>query len=193
MRIVIAPLSNDHLRDWPLENFRRLAAACVDQLDAEILFVGSAAQRCLINCLVRGHEVRRVRNYAARISWSQVQELLLEADATVANNSGVAHLSAILGKPTLCLFSASHVPFEWKPQGPRVVTLFTKTSCAPCGNTSREGCPFCKRCLSDITPELAFSTLCDLLPVHSDPLRPLGASRLELPRRDPARGASLTS
>jgi ADP-heptose:LPS heptosyltransferase len=40
----------------------------------------------------------------------------------VGNDSGVAHLSARLGLPTVAVFGPTD-PVEWAPRGPRVVVL----------------------------------------------------------------------
>src|SRR5690606_1661884 len=52
--IVIAPYSNDALRDWPRAHFERLIDLCLENLDREIVLVGSAEQRQAINLMVRG-------------------------------------------------------------------------------------------------------------------------------------------
>jgi ADP-heptose:LPS heptosyltransferase len=35
----------------------------------------------------------------------------------ISNNSGVAHLAAACGAPTLTIYSGSHQPQEWGPRG----------------------------------------------------------------------------
>jgi ADP-heptose:LPS heptosyltransferase len=161
--IVIAPFANDALRDWPFANYHRFLALCVAELDAAICLVGSRNQRAAINALVRPHSADRVQNRAGRCSWDETGRLIGQARAVVSNNSGIAHLSARLGTPTLCLFAASHDPWEWSPKGPHVTTLFSHTACAPCTNSGRDGCPFAQRCMHDISPEMAFRALGELL------------------------------
>jgi len=41
----------------------------------------------------------------------------------VANDSGPAHLGAIVGVPTLTLFGPASDPNVWQPLGPRVLAL----------------------------------------------------------------------
>src|SRR6185312_2205433 len=120
--IVIAPLSNDTLRDWPLTHFERLAGLCVDRLDARIDCVGIRAQRVAVNQIVRNFPPDRVRNLCGTMAWADTAGLLRSASCVVANNSGIAHLAAELGVPTVCVFGASHNPYEWMARGPRVTT-----------------------------------------------------------------------
>jgi heptosyltransferase-3 len=164
MKIVVAPLSNDYLRDWPMENYRRLVGLCTARPETDVYLLGAPDQRVVMNTLVRGTDATRVVNLAGRQTWRDARWTLLEADAVVANNSGIAHLAARMGRPTLCIFTASHDPFEWMARGPAVTTLFTRTRCAPCTNSGPNGCPFGRKCLLEITPEIAFAALCDLVP-----------------------------
>lgn len=154
--IVIAPLSNDSLRDWPLPHFRDLARLCVDRLDARVTFVGSRPQRIPVNEMLRALPPDRFRNLCGRTSWSATAELLAAADCVVANNSGIAHLAAKLGVPTVCVFGASHNPYEWMARGPHVATVTKRTSCSPCALGRAPDCPFDKRCLREIPPGLVF-------------------------------------
>jgi ADP-heptose:LPS heptosyltransferase len=77
----------------------------------------------------------------------------------VANNSGIAHLAAELGVPTVCVFGASHNPYEWMPRGPVVTTLHKRTGCAPCASGQLPDCPYDKRCLREIGPETVFEAV----------------------------------
>ncbi|HST74223.1 MAG TPA: glycosyltransferase family 9 protein [Acetobacteraceae bacterium] len=157
--IVIAPLSNDTLRDWPLTHFERLARLCVDRLDARIDCVGIRAQRVAVNQIVRNFPPDRVRNLCGTMAWADTAGLLRSASCVVANNSGIAHLAAGLGVPTVCVFGASHNPYEWMARGPLVTTVHRRTGCAPCAFGSLAECPFDKRCLREIAPETVFEAV----------------------------------
>ncbi len=70
------------------------------------------------------------------------QSLLL-----IGNDSGLAHLSASMGHPTLTIFGPTS-PTWTKPLGPGSFTLWYPTSCAPC---FKRECPFkTKECMKKI-------------------------------------------
>ncbi|MFH1490325.1 MAG: glycosyltransferase family 9 protein, partial [Pseudomonadota bacterium] len=52
----------------------------------------------------------------------QLMELLEEAALFIGHDSGVTHLSAMLGAPTLALFKSSS-PDQWRPLGPSVSVI----------------------------------------------------------------------
>jgi ADP-heptose:LPS heptosyltransferase len=161
--IAIAPFSNDALRDWPRKHYDRLIDLCLGSLDREIVLVGSAEHRQAINLMVRGRSAVRVKNTAGQLTWSETVQMLNEADLIIANNSGIAHVGASLGRPTLCLFAASHDPYEWGPRGPNVTTLFVRTICSPCGMSTVTGCCFGHACMEQLDPETVFSMTCRIL------------------------------
>ena len=154
--IAIAPYSNDVLRDWPRSHYERLIDLLLDQTDRALVLIGSAEQRQAINLLVRGRPAGRLRNVAGLWSWPETLAALAEAELIIANNSGIAHVGAQLGRPTLCLFAASHDPHEWGPRGPHVVTLYVKTACSPCGMATAMGCCFGHACMEQLTPRIVF-------------------------------------
>jgi ADP-heptose:LPS heptosyltransferase len=160
MKFVLAPLSNDHARDWPLENYRNLVALILTRApDSEVMLLGAALQRPQLNEISRSFPSDRVINTAGRYSWRRSSELIGQAAVVVANNSGIAHVAAGLGAPLICIFCASHDPGEWMPVGPRVTVLYSHPACAPCCRHGFHGCPINKRCLRVITPEIVCSEI----------------------------------
>jgi ADP-heptose:LPS heptosyltransferase len=161
--LVISPISNDPLRDWPLDHFKEFIKLCLEQLDCHIALIGTKEQRTQTLYLTRGFEAARVKCLAGHFKWPEILSLIAAADCVVTNNSGVGHASARLGVATVCVFGASHLPFEWMPRGRNVRTMVKQTVCAPCGNSGTNGCPFAKRCLREVPPTAVFASVCDAI------------------------------
>ncbi len=157
--VVMAPLSNDPLRDWPAEHFRTLAVLCIERLGATVSFLGTRAQRGAVNPIVRTLPSARARNLCGLTDWAAAERLIDQADCVVANNSGIAHVAAGRGVPTVCVFGASHSPAEWMPRGPSVTVLVKRTACAPCGINRIADCPSDRRCLREIPPVSVFDAV----------------------------------
>ena len=153
---VVAPFANERVREWPLDRFR----AAIDLLRRthRVLVVGSPAQRLRASLLVRGFDAREVVNACGRTRWADVVAAVDEADVVVANNSGIAHLAAARGRWTLCIFSGSHPYQQWRPVGPRVVTVTRRTACSPC-RLAGEPCPNGLACLVDLDAAFALGRL----------------------------------
>jgi len=152
--IVLSPFSNSTLRDWP--HFGALIGLLVERTPFDITLVGTAGQRVAADGLVRHHPATRVSNVAGVISWVEVLNRVKSAALLVANNSGLAHLAAGFGVPTVCIFAASHSPYEWMARGPNSTAIVKETICSPCGIDVRRNCPYEVRCLSEIDAETVF-------------------------------------
>ncbi len=150
--VVVSPFSNSPIRDWPLSHYRRLVGLLIQDEDVRVLVVGSASQWVSANEVVRGYPADRVVNSCGYIGWSDMLDQLGEADCVIANNSGLAHAAAAMGRRTLCVFGGSHSPYEWLPRGPAVTAVTKRVECSPCGLDHEGACPFGVRCLQEIEP-----------------------------------------
>ena len=162
--IVIAPVSNSTVRDWPIERYVRLIGMLMARLECRIVLVGSRSQASDLNYICEQHgSDPRVTNLAGRTGWSELAAMLQRADLVIANNSGVGHLAAACGRPTLAIYSGSHQPQEWGPRGEASRVLTAAVSCSPCGYERLELCPHDHLCMTLIGPETVLDQALDLL------------------------------
>jgi ADP-heptose:LPS heptosyltransferase len=153
--VLMSPLSTSALKDWPY--YAALIDLFVRRTDHDIVVVGTTSQRLSIDRMIRGQPAVRVVNLAGRASWSDIASRIGAAGLVVANNSGIAHLAARTGAPTVCTFAASHSPEEWMPIGARTTTVMLETICSPCSVSVAANCPYGVRCLTELDPELIFN------------------------------------
>lgn len=153
--ILISPFSNSAIRDWPVGHFAALVGLLLERLEEEVrvTIVGTLGQRLRANEIVRPYPAPRVANSCGRISWAEVIERLRRSACVIGNNSGVAHLGAALGVPTVCVFGGSHQRLEWRPQGANVVLVSRAIGCSPCQLDHGADSPYDKACLRLIEPE----------------------------------------
>jgi ADP-heptose:LPS heptosyltransferase len=168
--IVIAPLSNSALRNWPRPRYTRLIGLLLAELDCQVLLVGSASQAAALHAMSAelGHDPRVV-SLAGRVDWAGLAAIVARADLVVANNSGVAHLAAACGAPTLAIYSGSHQPQEWGPRGGKVKTLMAAVPCTPCGHDKLEACPYDHRCMTLIEPQTVLQAALEMLGQSAQP------------------------
>ena len=154
-RIMVAPLSNKAIRDWPLERYTRLVSLVLAKVDAQIILLGARSQADALDKIVAANGADgRIHNLAGQTNWGEVAEIVAMADLVICNNSGIAHLAAGRGAPTLAIYSGAFQPPEWGPRGPRVRTLMAQVKCSPCGYDLLADCTHDFRCVKPITPEI---------------------------------------
>jgi ADP-heptose:LPS heptosyltransferase len=153
--IVIAPFSNSTVRDWPLDRYKRLIGLLLNEAGTYVVLVGSRGQASQIAPLCQDYSDNdRLVDLVGQTDWSELAGVLGQADLVIANNSGVAHLAAACGRPTLAIYSGSHQPQEWGPRGQTVRTITALVSCSHCGYEKLELCPNDHLCMSLIEPEV---------------------------------------
>ena len=153
-KIIIAPFSNSEIRDWPVAKYSSLIGLLLDRAppDETIHVVGTADQRLSGSEIVRRYTSTRVINQCGRLAWPRLIAAVREAACVIGNNSGIPHLAAHLGAPTICVFGGSHQRLEWRPRGFNVAVISRAIGCSPCHLDHQSSSPYGKACLRDIEP-----------------------------------------
>ncbi|WP_243301434.1 glycosyltransferase family 9 protein [Geothrix oryzisoli] len=93
----------------------------------------------------------------ARIPWSQSAAWLAGARAVLANDSGLAHLAAVVGAPVVAVFGPT-IPRHTAPRGPKV-TVVRKEDLA-CLECQKWHCPLPDHpCMTQVPASLIWSAL----------------------------------
>lgn len=149
--IVVAPGASIPLREWPY--FELLLGRLHSQYQQDrILVVGSANESAWHDRL-KSKGLDRVEDRIEKTTLPELIEILSHAKLVVANDSGVAHLSATLaGVPTVVLYGPGD-PSYIAPRGNDVMNVRIALPCSPCEK------PYCrapygeKACLNGLSIE----------------------------------------
>ena len=153
--VVVAPFSNSAIRDWPISHFERLLGRLLAASEVHITLVGAEEQHAKIGALRN----RLAPDHADRVKTEigsplpDLAKTMHAADLVISNNSGVGHLAALLGRPVLVIFSASHNVETWMPRGRDVTVLSVDVSCKECHLDHNNHCPFGHRCMVELSVE----------------------------------------
>jgi ADP-heptose:LPS heptosyltransferase len=82
---------------------------------------------------------------------AKLTALLSVVSLFIGNDSGISHLAAALGVPTLAIFGPTD-PAIWAPCGKQAFWLQGKAPCAPCKSTTLLACDD-QQCLASIQVE----------------------------------------
>ena len=148
--IALHPGSGSRKKLWPIENFLDLAEKISRDLRLNtILFIGPAEREYL------GSELERMRSiipiWAEDLPLIHVASLLDMCRCYIGNDSGLTHLAAAVGLPTIALFGPTD-PEIWGPRGERVAILRKDLGCSPCTEEELKWCDH-RRCLELIEVE----------------------------------------
>jgi len=128
-RLCMHPGSGSEVKNWPPERFLEVARRLTCQGDlACTVLLGEAEQRQLPFWRQAESPGLAVRS---GLNLLEVSGMLSRAPAYLGHDSGITHLAASLGVPTLALFGPTD-PLRWSPLGPRVHTIRKEVPCRPC-------------------------------------------------------------
>ncbi len=163
--IFVAPFANNDVKDWPGEHYAEMLRLLCRDWDGDGLFrvIGVESQAIRACDIVRRLDATRVVNDCGRLPWAQVVAGLKRARCVIGNDSGIPHLAAYLGAPTVCVFGGSHQRLEWRAMGHTVVTVSRAVGCSPCHLDHGGACVYDKACLRQIEPAVVAEQVLALL------------------------------
>ncbi len=120
--VAIHPGSGSARKNWPIERFAELAHRLESRALHSVWILGPAE-----------HDTRPPEGalVLCEVPLEVLVHVLHSSILFVGNDSGIAHLAASTGCPTVALFQASD-PRVWAPRGRHVRVVAGKTDCSPC-------------------------------------------------------------
>jgi heptosyltransferase II len=151
--------ANSRAKQWPPASFAGLIDLFSEREDCALFLLGAPNERPLCEEIAGMAKRGRARVLAGDFTLSESIAFLSKCDAVISNDTGPAYITAALDRPLLTLFG---------PTDPNMISPFSKTArqlrklvhCAPC---MLRDCPIDHRCLTGITPEMAFTAASAML------------------------------
>ena len=132
--MVIHPGSGSKKKSWPLDRFLDLIRYLQENVGSPILAVigpaeGGEIQKAFEKMeWVMGPDAPLL---AKGFSLPELASLIEGCRVFIGNDSGITHMAAALGVPTVALFGPTD-PKVWAPRGEKVTVVSPEVSCSPC-------------------------------------------------------------
>ena len=147
--LALAPSAAWPTKIWP--HFDRLLEILPDSLP--ILLLGGSAEREICESLSARARQKTI-SVTSEEDLSKVAALLSCSCTLVSADSGLAHLSEAVGRPSLVLFGPTVPQFGFPPRLPGSVLLEKDLPCRPCSLHGKKPCRKTRRdCLEGIPAE----------------------------------------
>ncbi|MCR4658721.1 MAG: glycosyltransferase family 9 protein [Bacteroidales bacterium] len=158
----VAPYAQHSGKVWPLERTAQLVRMLAETGHRVLLF-GSRAEAATLQPWADGCE--GVQVVAGKGSFEQELKAIAGLDIMVSMDSANMHFASALGVPVVSIWGATHPDFGFYGFGqPRSAALCTGLRCQPCSAFGQRKCRFgTYQCLTDITPQMAFERVEDML------------------------------
>src|SRR5216683_1295893 len=181
--IWVHPTAGNDIKQWPLEYFAVVIDQLVEAYGARISLTGAPGDEAVAAGIVR--RLRHPDAVTSMIGTSPLAELpaLMEgASLFLGNDSGLKHIAAGLGIPTVGVHGGTLDPREWGPVGPSAVAVARDMVCSPCYLSQVEDCHRGLACLQLLEPGRVYDA-CKRLLLLAAPAQPALRPASSKPRR----------
>ncbi len=144
--------TNSRAKRWPAERYAALADRFIAETGANVLLIGSPGEMEVSREVEKQMRHRPVM-LTGRTDLAQAVAVLSLADVLITNDTGPAHISAALNRPTLVIFGPTD-PRTTRPFSSIAEIIRHPPECAPC---MLRDCPIDHRCMTVISPDEVFS------------------------------------
>lgn len=130
--ICIHPGTGTAVKHWLEEGWAKVADILTEQLEAQVIFTGSASELPLVQRIV-GYMKQQPIIMAGDTRVNQLAALFQRAKVVLGPDSGPLHLAAAVHTPTVALFGPAD-PVEFGPWGSpqKHIVLTSDIGCRPC-------------------------------------------------------------
>lgn len=152
-------------KKWPVENFADLLRRMRKLFTGlHVISFGSADELL---------DARQARRYAVNVPWlegagkwnlRETMAMLSRCDLFVSGDTGLMHIAAALGIPTVSIFGPTSASRR-APRHNRGVAICPQTSCHPCFRGKWNGC----QCIRSISTEAVFHAAASLIRSKNEP------------------------
>lgn len=155
--VILHPGSGGSARDWPPENFARLADLLSQQFGAQVMLTGAPHEVELINGILQQTTTKPI-SLAGRLSITELAVLCQRAAVFVSNSTGPLHLAVMVGAAVAAFYPPIRAcrPERWGPYGRRTDVLMSQQEeCTHCRAANTRVCD----CMRAIAVETALQKI----------------------------------
>jgi len=151
------------LKKWPQEYWRALTQKLVREHDPLLVFFGGSSDLADAISLICDLPAQNVINLIGAIPLVHVPAYMSLLDGYIGCDTGLTHLAARLGIPTLDIFSGTGNISVWRARGPRVKTVYAEVVCSPCHLRFERDCSNRHICMEAIMPDIVYDCFGQLM------------------------------
>ena len=119
--LALHPGSGSEKKNWPEEKWKELLRDLINRTSVNLLLVGGEAEAGRLQHLAKVLPADRVQ-LAQNLSLCELALRLRDCVGFIGHDSGITHLAAAVGLPTLVLWADTNEAI-WRPLGQQVVVL----------------------------------------------------------------------
>ncbi|NTE58342.1 glycosyltransferase family 9 protein [Agrobacterium tumefaciens] len=160
---ILAPGGGTLAKKWPVERFAELATRLTQTYDLKIVVLGGTQEKEYGDAISRALPEGRVLDLTGGLPLTDMAKVASGAKVFVGSDTGATQLSALLGTPTVAVFSGVADVNLWQPIGAKVEVVRRPIPCSPCYIAKIENCVQGHACMNDIHVEHVYRAVESLI------------------------------
>ncbi len=136
--VVVAPGAAHPTKQWPLESFAETARSIYRSQKMGVVWAITSADGEGVSPRdsIPAESFLEVVDYP----FAKLARLISVASLTIANDSGIAHMSSAVGTPVVAIFGPTHPALGFAPRGLYDTVIEVDESCRPCSLHGKKRC-----------------------------------------------------
>jgi len=157
--ITLCPGASFWNKQWPIENLSLLATKIIQQTDKNVVLIGGPKEKELSAQIASANP--KVIDLTGKLNLQESAAVLKNTLCTVANDTGMLHLSEALKRPVVGIYGPTARQLGYFPllEESQIVEV-EDLACRPCTKMGMNNCPKKHfKCMRDINPEHVFNAI----------------------------------
>jgi len=130
--IVMNPGGKYKVKYWPAERFGRVAKIISEKYDLNVILTGITTETNIAEEVTLAADKKNILNLVGKTNVFELIEILRLAKGCITNDTGTMHIAAMLGIPTVAIFTSRESPLIWFPLGKNVIAIYSFHECSYC-------------------------------------------------------------
>lgn len=144
---------------WPAEHFARLAELLENRWQAKLLLFAGPGEEAIAQAIVQKSSARIINTAPDKVDLALLKPLIQRCQLLVTNDTGPRHYAVAFDVPAVVLMGPTD-PGWTAANLDQTRVLRIDMPCSPC---HKKTCPTDHRCMTEITPAMAFAAAGELL------------------------------
>jgi ADP-heptose:LPS heptosyltransferase len=161
--VALAPGTGNSIKQWGAARFARVASALSKEAGCRFVLIGGDADKADAVLVAAALTPDQYVDAVGKLDISDVPLALAGVDLFIGNDTGTTHMAALMGIPTVNIFSGIADINIWRARGANVVTLYAPVECAPCRLGKLADCSYGHLCLTSISEDDVVTSALSLL------------------------------
>lgn len=145
--------TNSIAKRWPAERYAELNDKLQNELDANVVLVGSESEKDVSDEVIKLSNIKPV-DLTGKTDLAEAVALLSAIDLLISNDMGLAHVAPAVGTSTIAIFGPTNSETT-RPYSLNAEVIKKNVECAPC---MLRDCPIDHRCMTRITVDEVFES-----------------------------------